>query len=78
MRVIFVVNKTSSFLVKLLISPKCTSLNYMVLMQKEATGRLCGKPSIIAAAKLGNCSLIVDHLLSNAAKVHEKDSRYLD
>jgi hypothetical protein len=50
----------------------------MVPLQKEAEGRLAGKPNIIAAAKLGNCSLIVDHLLSNSATVHEKDSRYLD
>ena len=50
----------------------------MVLLQKEAERRLAGKPSVIAAAKIGNSSLIVDHFLSNSAAVHEKDNRYSD
>jgi hypothetical protein len=55
-----------------------TTLNTMVLLQKEAERRLAGKPSVIAAAKIGNSSLIVDHFLSNSAAVHEKDNRYSD
>jgi hypothetical protein len=50
----------------------------MVPRQKEAAGRLAGKPSIITAATLGNCSLMMDHILSNSAAVHERDSRYFD
>lgn len=52
-----------------------TNLNYM-LLQKEAKVRVANQADIFAAAKLGKCNLIVDHVLSNPACVHQRDSRY--
>ncbi len=44
--------------------------------QKEATTRLVDKKDVFEAAKLGDVMLIIDHVLSNPAVVHQKDYRY--
>jgi hypothetical protein len=46
------------------------------LHQKEATTRLVDKNDVFEAAKLGDVMLIIDHVLSNPAVVHQKDCRY--
>jgi hypothetical protein len=47
----------------------------ILLLQKEAAQQVAGKQDIIRAAKVGNCNLIVAHLLSNASSVHQRDER---
>ena len=44
--------------------------------QKESTTRLVDKKDVFEAAKLGDVMLIIDHVLSNPAVVHQKDYRY--
>jgi len=48
------------------------------LLQKEAAVRIADKNDIFAAAKLGDCTLIMNHVICNPASVHKKDNRYLD
>ena len=38
---------------------------------------MADKKDVFAAAKCGDCSLILNHILCNPASVHEKDKRYL-
>ena len=46
-----------------------------MLLQKEAAEQVAGEQDIMRAAKVGNCNLIVAHLLSNASSVHQRDER---
>ena len=44
--------------------------------QAAAAARVAGKKDIVEAARLGDISLVADHIAADSSSVHKKDSEY--